>query len=117
MNAEKNDIACPCCGYESLDANGEHEICEVCWWEDDGQDNDNAHIALGGANVVSLLRGRINYLNHGIYDPSRTDLFATRHDPVDYIQRRFFVLDPDGKTLREQGTTWFASLDNEVVHK
>ncbi|BBB68362.1 hypothetical protein UNDYM_4109 [Undibacterium sp. YM2] len=29
-------MACPCCGYRSLDVNGEYEICRVCFWEDDG---------------------------------------------------------------------------------
>ena len=27
--------ACPCCGYATLDARGEYDICAICWWEDD----------------------------------------------------------------------------------
>ena len=35
--------ACPCCGACTLDSRGEFEICRVCWWEDDGHDNDTAN--------------------------------------------------------------------------
>ena len=35
-------VACPCCGYETLGERGAFEICGVCWWEDDGQDNADA---------------------------------------------------------------------------
>ncbi|WP_328859368.1 CPCC family cysteine-rich protein [Streptomyces sp. NBC_00306] len=28
---------CPCCGYVTLAERGSHEICAVCFWEDDGQ--------------------------------------------------------------------------------
>jgi Cysteine-rich CPCC len=29
---------CPCCGCLTLDDRRRFEICSVCFWEDDGQD-------------------------------------------------------------------------------
>lgn len=58
-------LACPCCGHATLSTRGEYEICPVCFWEDDGQDNADASGAGSGANSVSLIQGRINYLALG----------------------------------------------------
>ena len=68
-------LACPCCGYGTLASRNEFEICEICWWEDDGQDNNNASQVLGGPNSnLSLTRARFNFLKYGIFDPKRVDL-------------------------------------------
>jgi Cysteine-rich CPCC len=68
--------ACPCCGYETIDGRGNYEICKICWWEDDWQDNYDANIARGGPNsILSLTRARLNFLQHGIFQPTRADLF------------------------------------------
>lgn len=29
-------LACPACGRETLCGIGNYEICDWCWWEDDG---------------------------------------------------------------------------------
>jgi len=29
-------IACPCCGYKTLETRNEFDICKICWWEDFG---------------------------------------------------------------------------------
>ena len=34
--------ACPCCGFRTLDDRGGDDICPVCFWEDDGQDDHDA---------------------------------------------------------------------------
>jgi len=39
---------CPSCGYPTIDARAAFEICSLCAWEDDGQDDDG-HIG----NVAS----------------------------------------------------------------
>ena len=62
--------ACPCCGYLTLDEppTGTYDICEVCFWEDDGvqfRDLDSE----GGANKVSLSQARANFREHGVSDP------------------------------------------------
>ncbi len=43
-------FACPCCGYLTLGERGGFEICDVCFWEDDGQDDHDADIVRGGPN-------------------------------------------------------------------
>lgn len=68
-------VACPCCGWISLSERGAFDICTVCWWEDDGQDNVDANVVMGGPNSnLSLTQARANFLVHGIANPSRADL-------------------------------------------
>ena len=58
---------CPCCGYMTLKARGAFEICPVCFWEDDGQDDHDAAIARGGPNgSLSLTVARMNYRTIGV---------------------------------------------------
>lgn len=60
---------CPCCGYLTLTEKppGTHEICPVCFWEDDlVQYND--HDFQGGANKVSLNKAKANYHLFGAVD-------------------------------------------------
>lgn len=35
------DHICPCCAYETLAEKSGFEICPVCFWENDGQDDTN----------------------------------------------------------------------------
>jgi hypothetical protein len=57
---------CPCCGCRTLDARGDYDICPVCFWEDDGQDDHDADVVRGGPNgSLSLARARDNYCRHG----------------------------------------------------
>lgn len=55
----------------TLDHNGGFEICLICWWEDDGQNDDDANEVRGGPNGrYSLTAARHNFNNHGdMYDP------------------------------------------------
>ena len=99
--------ACPCCGLATLGERSSYEICRVCWWEDDGQDNAKADTVLGGPNYhLSLTQARANFLRHGISDPAREDLLAHR-DPVEkYARAREFALSSGGDELIEKGTSW-----------
>jgi hypothetical protein len=55
-------FACPCCRQQTLQARNAYEICQVCDWEDDGQDDHNADEVLGGPNGrMSLTAARENY--------------------------------------------------------
>ena len=59
-------LRCPCCGCKTLDERGEWDICPVCFWEDEGQDDHNADEVYGGANgPLSLSEARTNYLRMG----------------------------------------------------
>jgi len=57
---------CPCCGFRTLRGRGQHEICKVCFWQDDGQDDHDANEVRGGPNKsLSLAQARINYRTLG----------------------------------------------------
>jgi hypothetical protein len=59
-------LRCPCCGLKTLGERGGYEICAVCFWEDDGQDDDDADEVLGGPNGdLSLTVARANYRAFG----------------------------------------------------
>lgn len=52
----------PCCGYPTLEERRVWEICELCNWEDDGQDDTHADEVWGGPNRdYSLTKARENF--------------------------------------------------------
>ncbi|MFD6067012.1 MULTISPECIES: CPCC family cysteine-rich protein [Amycolatopsis] len=58
--------ACPCCGCLTVGERGAYEICPVCFWEDDGQDEHDADVVRGGPNGrLSLTVARLNFELHG----------------------------------------------------
>ncbi|MFC6527422.1 CPCC family cysteine-rich protein [Nonomuraea rubra] len=46
---------CPCCFLPTLHYRGGFEMCEECCWEDDGQDDHNADVVMGGPNGSDTL--------------------------------------------------------------
>ncbi len=53
-------FTCPSCGYPTLSERGAYEICGVCNWEDDNQDDDEADKVWGGPNgELSLTENRL----------------------------------------------------------
>jgi tRNA threonylcarbamoyladenosine biosynthesis protein TsaE len=59
---EGGPYACPCCGNLTLPERGGFDICPVCFWEDDGQDEADADVVRGGPNgMLSLTAARANY--------------------------------------------------------
>lgn len=61
-DAEGGPYRCPCCGYVTLSRRGWFEICPVCFWEDDGQDDHDADLERGGPNRgLSLTEARRNF--------------------------------------------------------
>jgi hypothetical protein len=59
---EPAKFACPCCGYLTLDSRGDFDICDVCFWEDDGQDDHDADQVRGGPNGrLSLTQARNDF--------------------------------------------------------
>ncbi len=57
---------CPCCKFKTLHGRGGYEICCVCYWEDDGQDEADAERVLGGPNgSLSLRQAQINFKRIG----------------------------------------------------
>jgi hypothetical protein len=73
LNARPRDLPlrCPCCGCRTLSERIAFEICEVCFWEDDGQDESDADECRGGPNgSLSLREARANYLRYGACEES-----------------------------------------------
>jgi hypothetical protein len=65
---------CPCCGFKTLHGRAGFELCPVCWWEDDGQDEHDAGQVRGGPNGnLSLTDARRNFALYKTFDPQ----FAT----------------------------------------
>src|SRR6476469_3185964 len=67
-------FTCPCCGYPMLGDRGGYSICRICWWEDDGQDDDDADEVRGGPNgTFSLSQARENFERHLVMYPPDHD--------------------------------------------
>ena len=64
--ASDGPYACPCCGYLTLRSRGTFDLCPVCFWEDDGQDEHDAEAVRGGPNaLLSLTQARLNFSAFG----------------------------------------------------
>lgn len=67
-------FACPCCGYPTLCERGAYEICKLCFWEDDGQNDANADEVLPGPNQgYSLTEARRNFERYLVMYPPEED--------------------------------------------
>jgi Cysteine-rich CPCC len=61
---------CPCCGCRTLEAPAAMMLCPVCWWEDDGQeDEDASEIRLTVNGHLSLTEARSSFVRCGAADP------------------------------------------------
>jgi hypothetical protein len=59
---------CPCCYFYTIEGIG-YDICRICWWEDDGQDDETADEVFGGPNgELSLTQARYNFARIGACD-------------------------------------------------
>jgi hypothetical protein len=58
---------CPCCDYRTLDARGQYDICNVCFWEDDGTSELDRP---SGPNHMTLREARDNFQRFGAVSES-----------------------------------------------
>lgn len=90
------NYACPCCGYKTLTEAppGTYDICEICFWEDDGVQYHDPDYS-GGANKVSLREAQSNYNKFGaceercvkfVRKPTNSDEYEGPRD-ISKIQR------------------------------
>jgi hypothetical protein len=57
---------CPCCLYPTLPMRGGFQVCPICYWEDDGQDDQDAGRVRGGPNGhLNLIEARANFAAFG----------------------------------------------------
>ena len=60
---------CPCCRCRTLTERAGYEICPVCFWEDDGQDDHDPDEVRGGPNAdLSLSQARQHFREFGACD-------------------------------------------------
>lgn len=65
---------CPCCDYFTLETCGKSDICEVCYWEDDGNSLETLD-EYSRSNGMTLRHGRKNFLELG----------ACEHEMLQYV--------------------------------
>jgi hypothetical protein len=82
--------ACPCCRFVTLQESGAYEICVLCWWEDDGQDEARADEVWGGPNAdLSLAQARANFRQHLVmYAPSDDRRIGGHDSPEEQEAKR-----------------------------
>jgi len=88
MSNIKNFLRCPCCGYPTLPSRNNQEICYLCSWQDDGQDDEDSNLVYGGPNNdYSLDEARQNFKKyHIMFRPSDPDFYKLRNEKTDSIK-------------------------------
>ncbi|WP_447765129.1 CPCC family cysteine-rich protein [Sphingopyxis panaciterrae] len=62
---------CPCCRYLTIEESARYEVCPVCFWEDDGQGDEDVDEIRGGPNGhLSLSKARENFNRSGACEES-----------------------------------------------
>lgn len=69
IGLQRNDVnsfdvlknSCPVCGYLTLDERSVYDICLICFWEDDGDDDFESE-RISGPNHMTLTEGRDLFL-------------------------------------------------------
>lgn len=81
---------CPCCTLPTLSERSSWQICVICWWEDDGQDDARADQIWGGPNgKYSLTAARANFISHGHMYSAGSGIDLVEHP----MQQRVVLLD------------------------
>ena len=109
---------CPCCGYPTLDDRGGWDICWVCRWEDDGQDDPKADEVWGGPNgSLSLTDCRREYeqrVSQGHYfaswEPTDSIVYHTFGKMFEALTAMLRTNESD-----ELSRLWQTVLDNEAL--
>ncbi len=90
MNRRKSTLTnlyeCPCCGYAVFEGVDLCEICEICYWEDDGSDDNQP--PEDARNNLLLEQARINYLICGASERKWVDVVRKPTDN-DTVLREF----------------------------
>ncbi|MDR1075518.1 MAG: hypothetical protein LBL59_04225 [Xanthomonadaceae bacterium] len=61
-------LQCPCCDYFTLDERGFHDICPICFWEDDGTDLGELDAPSSANRQLTLRQARENFVRLGACD-------------------------------------------------
>jgi uncharacterized protein (DUF433 family) len=107
---------CPCCGYPTLGERRVYEICSLCHWEDDGQDDPHADEMWGGPNgEYSLTEARVNFKRYLTkYDPTRESGRHAKPSPAEAEAKRKWMEVFD--VLKAQGNeTWSPAQELHIM--
>jgi hypothetical protein len=108
---EDGPYVCPCGGHVTLAERGGVEICPVCFWEDDGQDDPDADIVLGGPNgQLSLTQPRQNFAAYGAATNDAARSFVCRYERGAAVLTR-----PHGSPSATDPCTWGRADDGGGV--
>lgn len=74
-------LECLCCGYQTIAERGNYEICPICFWEDDGNNDTQKYSSV---NKMSLTEAKGIYSNLGVisnkfYEYKNDDLKLRYH--------------------------------------
>ncbi|WP_035232683.1 CPCC family cysteine-rich protein [Alcanivorax nanhaiticus] len=79
-------VPCPCCGYPTLERRDAYEICHLCIWEDDGEDDANTQGWGGGPNgAYSLTEARANVVAFGTMYHPENNTTVTGNDSAEIV--------------------------------
>jgi Cysteine-rich CPCC len=121
-------VKCPCCGYPTLSERNVYEICDLCDWEDDGQDDKSAEEVWGGPNSdYSLAEARQNFKKYRVmYAPGRDQRITGQDSQLEFDAKSHLMKAFEHLTGRSQldSTEIEAEierleclLDNEMVRQ
>jgi predicted RNA-binding Zn-ribbon protein involved in translation (DUF1610 family) len=108
--------ACPCCGYPTLGSLGEFEICSLCWWEDDGQDDADADLVRGGPNQsFSLVEARENFERYLVKYPPELDSRGGGPDSEREKEARRVIIAAYDQMMEDPGPEELQRLKQQVI--
>ena len=117
---------CPCCGYPTINGRAAYDICPLCGWEDDGQDDAERRPSgsphrddvVGGPNVdYSLTEARTNFAEYvTMYRPTDRD-FERERAQTDVKRRVAAAYDRavDGETTFAEADAEARSLIDDLI--
>ncbi|WP_057913623.1 CPCC family cysteine-rich protein [Peribacillus muralis] len=116
---------CPCCGFPTLEERGGYYICELCNWEDDGQDDPYSDEVWGGPNGdYSLAEARRNFKRNSIMYRDNRNIFRQNEKELETKKSlilAFKELDQCESDSMEYLLLWrkiasYEKVLNEIVH-
>jgi hypothetical protein len=81
--------SCPVCGYLTLDERASHDICGICFWQDDGIDDFEENEG-SGPNHMTVKEGRF------VFKVAKEKLMNTNYSSENYLcslKEKFSKLD------------------------
>jgi hypothetical protein len=87
LEADDHPYLVPVVTHVTVDEWGGSDIGPVCFWEDDGQDDQDADVVRDGPiSSLSLAQARKNYLQFGAYEVKMTEnVRPPREDELSYL--------------------------------